>query len=179
MADIARTLRQFAYKTGGPFPLASGGTSDEYLDVKNAVLHPAAGPVLAGRVAALVCGDRIDAVAGVLVGGALLAKDVAGVLVMPCLAVRTEPKDHGLPEPVLGLDNVKGERTPHVVLVEDVVTRGTSVLKALFFLSQYGVRVDRVIAVCDREQGGLDAIRKVHPDLKVEALTTLSKVRRA
>jgi orotate phosphoribosyltransferase len=95
------------------------------------------------------------------------------------LTVRPEPKGHGLGNQVDGLDNLQGVTDPHCILVEDVITTGTSTAKAVQALEQSGVKVRAVVAVVDREQDSLPALRRLFPGVEVVALTTLSEIRAA
>lgn len=180
-------LRRYAYETG-QFELASGAISNEYLDVKNAILQPDAGFEIAYEAAHTFGAAR--AVAGVAVGGALLARLVSAIRHLPCLVVRPEPKAHGKKKCVDGLRNLhapkeggvghneSGDRAP-ITLIEDVVTSGGSVVNALHALAREAtiVQVTEVVIVCDREAGGMDYLKKEFPGIKFHALTTLSAVR--
>jgi orotate phosphoribosyltransferase len=70
------------------------------------------------------------------------------------LYVRKEPKDHGTARRVEG--RVGGAR--RVVLVEDVITTGGSSLAAVGALRDEGFTVLGVLALVDREEGGMDAL---------------------
>jgi orotate phosphoribosyltransferase len=190
-SEVARCLRTYAYKTG-EFVLASGQKSNEYVNVRNAILHPAAQPTLIEAI--LDCldlsDDGPDAIAGVAVGAiplAVLAADrIRRCRARPCftLVVRKEDKKHGTGDAVDGLDNVRGYTRPgsgftDVILLEDVVTTGESTLKAMAKLRENMLRVTDVIVVVDREQGGLGVVRTSHPLVNVRALTTLRDIREA
>lgn len=185
MMSIESLLKKYAYKTG-EFVLASGQKSNEYLDVKNALHHPYAAPFI---VRAVTYDGHIqgqDCVAGVAVGGVPLATLVAADLnrrhSKPCfpLTVRLEAKAHGTKGSIDGIDNVMHLAKPRrVVLLEDVITTGGSTRKALDVLRDHELLVDHVICVVDREQGGIDALKKDYPEIRVTALTTMSAVRGA
>lgn len=170
------TLEQFLkpYLRTGDFQLSSGERSSEYLDVRAAILAENNG--IAWQAFGLI--PAVDAFAGVVLGGALLALRLAQWRnSVPALAVRAEPKQHGLQQQVEGLANVQPGAM--VALVEDVVTSGGSVLRAADALHAAGLRVVHVLAVVDREQGGLERVRAALPGVPVLALTTLEKVRGA
>lgn len=180
MSRINYLLRRYAYETGD-FLLASGARSNEYLDVKNAILQHTAGWELAVEAAHQFGMAR--AVAGVAVGGAMLARLVAAVRTVPCLVVRPEAKDHGKKKCVEGIRNLTSFAAPDdkvpITLIEDVVTSGESVVKALHALAREAREclVTECVVVCDREAGGMDYLRKEFPGIKFHALTTLSAVR--
>ena len=68
--------------------------------------------------------------------------------------VRKEVKGHGTRNWIEG-PVAEGER---VVVVEDVITTGGSTLKAIERIESWGLKVDSVIAVLDRQEGGKEAI---------------------
>ena len=69
--------------------------------------------------------------------------------------VRNEVKDHGTKKLVEG--NVKADS--RVVILEDVVTRGRSALKAIDAVREAGCEVVRVLTLVDRLQGGEQLFR--------------------
>jgi orotate phosphoribosyltransferase len=80
---------------------------------------------------------------------------LAGINNIPLrgVMVRKEPKGHGLGKHVEGPYR-EGER---LVIVEDVVTTGGSSLKAIEHCEAVGLKVDRVLAIIDRMEGGREA----------------------
>jgi orotate phosphoribosyltransferase len=142
--------------------LASGRESDFFIDCKQSVLT-AEGHALVGELmhAALAKLPACEAVAGVELGGCPLASAVSltsflrGVP-LPALYVRKETKDHG------SRRLVEGDRalTPglRVVILEDVITTGSSTLKAAEKLGLAGAKVVGVVALVDRLEGGAEAI---------------------
>jgi orotate phosphoribosyltransferase len=53
-----------------------------------------------------------------------------------------------------------------VALVEDVVTTGSSVLRALAVVRGEGATVPRIVSVVDREQGGAEAFAEHKVDYR-------------
>lgn len=145
--------------------LASGKQSDFFIDCKQTALT-AEGHVLLGRLmldaALALAGGRIDAVAGVVVGGCPLASAVSLTsqlrgAPLPALYVRKAQKDHGSAKRVEGDKALP--RGARVILLEDVVTTGGSTLGAVEALREIGAEVAGVVAIVDRAEGGADAIR--------------------
>jgi orotate phosphoribosyltransferase len=70
---------------------------------------------------------------------------------IPALIIRKEAKGHGT------MAYIEGPNLPpaaKVVVLEDVVTTGKSALQAVERLTVAGYKVDRVISLVDRLQGG-------------------------
>ncbi len=70
--------------------------------------------------------------------------------------VRKEPKKYGKCKNVEGPILNKGDR---VVIVDDVITTGGSIIKAIKAAQELGCEVIKVIALVDREEGGTEALR--------------------
>ena len=147
----------------GPVTLASGRTSQFFVDCKQTVLT-ARGHVLAGRLMLhelQSLGTNLRAVAGVELGGCPLASAVsfASCIEPPllnALYVRKEAKDHGTQRLVEGAGDLRSGDA--VAVVEDVVTTGGSTLAAVDKLTSTGLSVVAVVALVDRAEGGADAI---------------------
>ena len=75
-------------------------------------------------------------------------------------SIRKEQKDHGVIKWIEG-DVEPGEK---VVIIDDVATSGGSTLKAVERAKDEGLEVIKVITLIDRQEGGLDNIRRVVKD---------------
>jgi orotate phosphoribosyltransferase len=144
--------------------LASGKESDFFIDCKQTVLT-AEGHVLVGELMLDALADlpACDAVAGVELGGCPLASAVAltSHLRDPSTAkdavyVRKDAKDHGSKRVLEG--DTRLAPGASLVILEDVTTTGGSTLKAVEKLRAAGYRVEGVVALVDRLEGGRDAI---------------------
>ena len=139
----------------GEFTLVSGKKASYYLDGKQITLD-ATGAHLVGEGILDLLSDRLpDAVGGMSIGADPITAAVltlAGGRTLPLrgFMVRKEPKDHGLERYIEGPVR-EGDR---VVIVEDVVTTGGSSLLAIERATQFGLKVEGVIAIIDRLEGG-------------------------
>jgi len=154
---LAELVRQKALKRGR-FTLASGKQADYYLDCRQITLDARGAILVAEGMLARIEDDLPDAVGGMAIGadpitGAIMA--IAGMrgLALRGLLVRKEAKGHGTGRFVEG-PVVPGDR---VVIVEDVVTTGGSSLKAIERCESFGLKVERVLAIVDRLEGGAEA----------------------
>ncbi len=136
----------------GSFTLASGKTSDYYVDIKRAATRPDLLREIARRMAPYASG--YGRVAGVELGAVPIAAAVALETGLPFLIVRKETKEHGTKRTFEG-ELRRGDR---VVFVEDVVTTGGTLRRAIERLRAEGAAVDRAIAVVDREEGGTETL---------------------
>lgn len=146
----------------GEFILASGKKASYYLDGKQTTLD-AKGLTLVGEgILELLQADGAlpDAVGGMSIGADPITAAILTVAGMKGLElrgflVRKESKGHGTNKFVEGPVKA-GDK---VVVVEDVVTTGGSSLKAIERLEEAGIKVEGVIAIVDRMEGGAEAFR--------------------
>jgi orotate phosphoribosyltransferase len=144
----------------GDFTLASGKKSNRYYNGKKVTLAPDGAYWVGKAIFDRLAGLNIDAVGGLEMGAVPIAAAVALVSYIegqPVAAfiVRQSAKDHGTKSPVEGYLN-SGDK---VCVVDDVVTTGESVLKAVAAVKEAGGQVVKVIAIVDRHEGGSDRIR--------------------
>ena len=158
----------------GEFTLASGKKASYYLDCRNITLHPQGANVIAAGMLSVMesAGELPDAVGGMAIGADPITASIitlAGQRDLPLkgFMVRKEPKDHGTGKQVEGPVS-PGQR---VVIVEDVITSGGSALKAVEAAQEFGLVVERVIAIIDRLAGGEEAFRA--KGLELVTLTTI------
>ncbi|MBI2831367.1 MAG: orotate phosphoribosyltransferase [Chloroflexi bacterium] len=150
----------------GDFTLTSGRKSTYYFDAKKLTLWPE-GAYLIGKVLfEELNGLGVDAVGGVATGAYPIASAVAVVSFsegkpIPTFIVREVAKEHGTKRQIEG--HLKaGWR---VAMLEDVVTTGGSVLRAIKTVEEAGAKVVKVIGLVDRHEGGGDALREQGYDL--------------
>jgi len=139
----------------GTFTLASGKTSDYYVDIKRAT-RPELLREIAHRMAPHAKG--YDRIAGVELGAVPIAVAVSLAAGIPYVIVRKEAKEHGTKRVYEG-EMRTGDR---VVFVEDVVTTGGTLRAAVERMRAEGGVVDRAVAVVDREEGGAEGLRAAH-----------------
>ena len=145
----------------GEFVLASGRRSSYYIDGRRTTMS-GAGQLLIGRLglAALDAhGWSPAAVGGLTLGADPVAYAIAhaaanGGLELDAFTVLKEAKAHCAGRQVEG----PVEPGDSVVVVEDVVTSGSSALRAIEVLDAFGASIAGVLCVVDREEGGRAAI---------------------
>jgi orotate phosphoribosyltransferase len=133
----------------GSFTLKSGQTSTWFLDTKQTVCRPE-GLLLVAN-AALEVLPPADAIGGLTMGADPVAFGLAAVAatrgrMLRSFSVRKEAKDHGVTGRLAGAIE-PGDR---VVITEDTVTRGTSIMEALDVVEAYGARPVAILVIVDR-----------------------------
>ncbi|MBQ9875196.1 MAG: orotate phosphoribosyltransferase [Thermoguttaceae bacterium] len=160
--ELKALVRERSLKFGD-FVLASGKKAKYYLDGKMTTLDSRGATLVGEGILDLLQGDDNfpSAVGGMSIGADPICAAVltiAGVrgIDLKGFLVRKESKGHGTNKFVEGPVKA-GDR---VVVVEDVVTTGGSSLKAIDRLEEAGIKVDGVIAIIDRMEGGAQAFEE-------------------
>lgn len=143
----------------GDFTLASGQHSSVYVDLRLLVSDPRLLALVADAYSRIVVellakGYATDRLAGVPYAALPIATVVSQMTGIPMIYTRKEAKGHGLGKDVEGLWR-SGER---VVIIEDVITTGGSIISQAERLRELGMYVSDAIALVDREQGGAQAL---------------------
>ena len=144
----------------GERTLASGKKSNFYIDGKQVTLDPY-GIFLTGKVIlSMLHGIHADAIGGPTLGADPIAAAVALLSSqtgkpIKAFIVRKEAKQHGMQKMIEGPALKAGDR---VIMVEDVITTGGSVLNAIKEVESLGCQVVKVICLVDRGEGGAELL---------------------
>ncbi len=149
----------------GNFVLASGKSSQYFLDMKPTMFDPEGSYVLAELLLDQLSDMKVDYVGGLAMGAVPListltmlshqrGKPISGFF------VRKEVKDHGTKKLVDGLKKDESLRGKTVVIVDDVTTTGGSSMIAVDAVEELGGKVILGLSVVDREQGATETYGK-------------------
>ena len=132
-----------------PIELASGELSSDFVDGKEALAHwsdlKVAGDAIVETLRA--AGIDFDAVGGLTLGADALAVSIAASANSRWFFVRKEPKKRGTRRVIEGAQITAGDR---VVLVDDAVTSGGSILQALDAAIEAGATPVAAVTLVDR-----------------------------
>lgn len=169
-AELIEILRDKSLLKGR-FVLASGKESDYYLDCKRTTLSSPRGLYLASRllfqqIKEIQHKKHIDAIGGLTIGAAPLSIGISQLALhhnweLPAFSVRDDQKAHGTKRLIEG----GVEPGWNVVIVDDVMTTGNSVMKAIKAVEGQGARVAHVLILIDREEGGMDLLHEYDVDV--------------
>jgi orotate phosphoribosyltransferase len=149
-AGLLRLVRERGLtRHAEPFTLSSGGSSHDYVDLRRAVargddLRLAAEAVIAALEST---GTRFDAIGGMTMGADPVAHAVALLTSTAWFSVRKAEKAHGSRRRIEGAELTRASR---VVLFEDTVTTGRSLVEALDVVVESGAKVVLACTLLDR-----------------------------
>jgi len=134
----------------GSFTLKSGASSSWFLDTKQTACRPD-GVLAMAEVALELIPSDATAIGGLTMGADPVAFGVAAVAAtrgrsLKSFSVRKEAKDHGVTGRIAGALE-EGDR---VVITEDTVTRGTSLMEAVSVVRALGAEVVLITVIVDR-----------------------------
>lgn len=159
--DVVAIVKQHGLEyRAEPFRLASGELSHDYMDGKKALAE--------GEHLRLACeaimelandaGVEFDAVGGLTLGADAYATGIALLAQKRWFVVRKQAKDHGKGKRIEGAQLAPGVR---VLLVDDVVSTGGSILEALGVVQETGAQIVLAVTLVDRGDEAEDRFREL------------------
>ena len=175
--ELLRLLATKSFRLG-QFKLASGNTSDYYVDCRTTTLD-ARGAQLTGQVFLEEIRSRgwnVQAIGGLTMGAdpIVVAVSVTSGTIHGFL-VRKAEKQHGTAQRIEGFRD-KGAR---VVIVDDVCTTGASTVQAIEAAREFGFEVVGAMCLVEREEaGGREAVEKAAAPAPFVTVFKASEVRK-
>ena len=166
---LRRHVLEHSLKTGN-FTLKSGRSSTWFLDTKQTACRPD-GILLVADVALSLLPASVTAIGGLTMGADPVAFGIAALAAqrgrtLRSFSVRKEAKDHGV------TGRIAGALQPgdQVAVVEDTVTRGTSIFEAVDAVKVFGATPVFITVIVDR--GGTCAEMARNAGISYEPMLT-------
>jgi orotate phosphoribosyltransferase len=144
----------------GDYILTSGKKSPYYIDLRQTISSPITMDWIANSLTRIVVNEigitRIDKILGVPTAGVPFATVISQKLGIPLIYYRQARKEHGVRKKVEGIL----DRNDRVLIVDDLITTGDSVIEAAEVVRDQGGVVNEMVVLLDREQGGEENLRK-------------------
>jgi len=145
----------------GDFTLASGKKSPYYIDLRLVASFPHIFRKMTKNLQKLVSEkiglDNFDSLVSVPTGGLVIGSALAIETIKPLIYVRDKPKDYGTTKSIEG----KIFSGMKVVLIDDVITTGNSVINAIKQLKDAGLSISDVYVIINRLEGGDKALSNI------------------
>ena len=163
--EFVKEFAIFLYKNNiirfGNFTLASGKNSSYYVDLRLIPSYPHQFRKMIKNLQNLIVEktglDDFDCLASVPTGGLVVTSALAIEIVKPLIYVRSKPKEHGTTKSIEG----KISAGMKVVMVDDVVTTGTSVLNGINQLKEVGLLISDLYVIINRLEGADRALSDI------------------
>ncbi len=143
----------------GDYILSSGKKSPYYIDLRQTISSPITMDWIGNSLTRIIINeigrDKIDKILGVPTAGVPFATVVSQKLGMPLIYYRQARKEHGVRKKVEGIL----DRNDRVLVVDDLITTGESVIEAAEVVRDQGGVVNEMVVLLDREQGGQQRLR--------------------
>jgi orotate phosphoribosyltransferase len=161
----------------GKFTLHSGKTSNIYFDKYLFESDPVLLSNITNYMVKLITSDT-EILAGLELGGIPIVTSISLTTNIPAVYVRKQAKAYGTQKIAEGTD-VKNK---HVLIIEDVITSGKSIIAAVKNLRRSGAIVSNVLCVINREVLDYDSLFKnnlhVTSVFNISELTSLKDERK-
>ena len=176
--EFVKEFATFLYKNDiikfGNFTLASGKDSSYYIDLRLVPSFPHQFRKMIKNLQNLIIEktglDNFDSLASVPTGGLVITSALAIEIVKPLIYVRNKPKEHGTTKSIEG----KIESGMKVVVVDDVMTNGTSVLNGIKQLKESGLSISSVFVIINRLEGADKSLNDI--GVQVHQLTDILEI---
>jgi len=172
---LAHKLLDIGVIKFGTFILKSGIISDIYIDMRIAISHPDILQELALCLKDIQQKCQHDILCAVPYAALPVTTALSMVSGIPMIMARKEAKDHGTK------NMIEGVYTPgqECLLIEDVITTGSSILETIKTIEAAGLKVNDIVVLIDREQGGAENIAalgyRLHSIFTLQELLSLLK----
>ena len=176
--EFVKEFATFLYKNDiikfGNFTLASGKDSSYYIDLRLVPSFPHEFRKMIKNLQNLVIEktglDSFDSLASVPTGGLVVTSALAIEIIKPLIYVRNKPKEHGTTKSIEG----KTSAGMKVVMVDDVITTGTSVLNGIKQLKESGLSVSDTFVIINRLEGADKAFSDI--GVRIHQLTDILEI---
>jgi len=155
-SELAIKLQEIGAVKFGLFTLKSGLKSPIYIDLRILISYPKVLRLVGKELSKKAKGLKFDAIAGIPFAAIAIASAVSLENDWRMIFPRKEVKEYGTKAAVEG----KYSPGETVLVIDDLITTGSSKFEAIAPLQKEGLKVSDVLVLVDREQGGQEELFK-------------------
>ena len=156
----------------GEFTLKSGVKSPYYLDLRNLISSSSVINKICNYINTIeyISLEQYQRIGGVPYGAIPIATALSLFNKIPMVMIRKEAKKYGTKKLVEGIY----KQNDSMLLIEDVITSGLSLLETIDKIESEGIRIGMIIVLVDRQSGGLELLRS--KGYNIRALFTVTDI---
>jgi orotate phosphoribosyltransferase len=169
-AQLLQKLVDIEVIKHGDFVLKSGQRSSIYIDLRQIIAYPAilnaVSEIMWQQVSEVSC----ETICGVPYNAIPIATCISINHDKPMLIKRKEAKDYGTKK------QVEGKFTPgqQCLIIEDVITTGSSILETIEILEKEGIKVTDIVVLVEREKSAREVLQS--KGYKLHSVYTLDEL---
>jgi len=161
--DLFAVIKARSFRKGHHI-LSSGDVSDHYFDLKTTMMSPRGATLWAEAFLRRV-EPAVDYIGGLEMGAVPIVGSIAVLADLRRLPLRTffvrkKAKGHGTEKLIEGLTTDETLQGKRVWVVDDVATKGASLMQAVDAVRGEGAAVDTALVLLDREEGAEELLRQ-------------------
>jgi len=168
--DLVLRLHDIEAIKFGSFTLKSGIESPIYIDLRLLISYPILLKAISETIWDLIKHKEFELLCGVPYTALPMATAISLSHNIPMLLRRKEAKAYGTKKMIEGKYN-SGQRC---IIIEDLITSGSSIVETIEPLKYEGVIVKDVVVLIDREQGGRENLTERNVNLY--SVLTMSEI---
>lgn len=166
---LITSLYQIGAIQFGEFTLKSGITSSVYMNLRKIISYPDVLRTVTQAMWEATKNCQYDLVCGVPYTALPIATCLSLEHNIPMIMRRKEKKDYGTKQSIEG----EFKAGQSCLIIEDVITSGGSIVETAIDLENAGLKINDLVVLIDREQGGRENLEKKY---NVHAILTLTEI---
>ena len=153
----------------GNFTLKSGINSSYYIDLRILISYPHLVKCICSLIYNLIDKNNLNSkICGLPYAGIPYACCLSTHYDLEMLMLRKEQKAYGTKKMVEGLFEINDD----LIIIDDILTSGTSIKESLNFLQDFNVK--QIIVIFDRDQGGSQELTEM--GYKIKSLFNIKEI---
>lgn len=156
--------------------LPDGSVAPFYIDLRNVLSYPDLSKKVTQAYREMASSLKFNHVVGAPIAGIALASKVHETMSdVPMLILRKEKKGYGTNKLIEG----SFQYGDSVLVIDDVINSGDSVIKTIAELKKEGLETQHVAVLVDKQTGGVDAIQRRFSTVQVHTYLKFSEIQDA